>query len=249
MPLPVASLKNPIHFTLPLVKESQESENLLSPSSSAKTTTSDLSAHLLCTDKEEQPEGSDEEEGSVSSAVITPAPAKNNSTSKKSNSDCSDTTDGTPSTHPPVEHSPDSSSHDISNLEKDRKLSSCAENLDIKIDIDIEAFQKLFPELEESQDSVCKYYSTTKPTAETDKGPNPGKEGSEEVPKYPVVVVPTAVQVNEEECDKSEYTVATLFKTAAYFAEEATPQLLGHTLPMKPEPMYSKGPSVDRLVQ
>ena len=238
MPLPVISLKNPISFTLPRVKESRESENLLSPSSSARTTTSDLSAQLACTDKEERPGGSDDEEGeegSVSSYLIS-GPSKKNSVNKKSSSDSD--TDAVPSSrtcHP--ENSPDGSSHDMSNLERDRRLASYAENLDVKVDVDIETFKKYFPELEVPQESVSKYYPT-KPTAETDK----------EVTKYPVVVVPTAVHVNEEDGEKSEYSVAALFKTAAYFTEESAPQILEHASPMKPELMYSKAPSVDRLV-
>lgn len=278
VPLPLTSLKNPNPFSLPLVKISREAENLVSPSSSTKTTTSDLSAQM-CSDREERPGGSDEEDEEDESISPESASAsfpasdhmKNNSASKRNSlSDCSDSdcvTQAQTHRHVPVENStqvPDGSSHDVDNLERDRNFSLDTENLDTNIDIDMETYKKYFPELEESQESLSLYYPTSL------KPPNPphlstsnpesdkGLDARTEVSKFPVIVVPTAVQIS---CDsitesssesregevKSESSAA-LFKTAAYFVEEPAPQILGHTSPMKPELLYSKTPSVDRLV-
>lgn len=100
----------------------------------------------------------------------------------------------------------------------------------------LDDFTKYFPELELSQDSPC-----SSPFCDPDKGPI-------EKPRPPVVVVPTAVLTTSSETNTESGRSNFLIKSAVHFVEEPFPQVLGHIPPTKPEPVYHKSLSVDRLV-
>ena len=274
LPLPLPSLKNPIPFSLPLVQGSRETENLISPSSSTKsTTTSELSVLFMCSEKEEQEKGSgedeeeeeeEEEEDVQTSAESTfePSPPTNNVSARGESLQKGGLPEPklmeTPSlTHPPIPKSPPREAMNADNENYyPSNVSSYADCTEVKININLDLYRKYFPELEDSEESLSTDYlfppsklaSSQEPKA---TGADSGKDGG----KFPVVVVPTAVQMSESLMEslneskegetKVESSVA-LFKTSAYFVEEPEPQILGHMPPMKSELMYTKTPSVDR---
>lgn len=164
----------------------------------------------------------------------------------------------------PVKVVPDETSCDaaaeFNSEERHRKVTPSAAVIKSGIGINLAVFQKYFPELERSQDSsvslsselqACKSLSTDQSIC------NPWEDDSSldlrsKLSKSPVVVVPTAVQASESNTeDLNEIAMAISrdmpFLTASRFVEEPAPQVLGHTPPEKPEVMYTKTPSVDRL--
>lgn len=275
--LPLASLKNPNPFVLPIVQISRETANLVSPSSSTKTTTSDLSTQLSCSEREEQHRDSDDEEEEDEDASTSPEPApsylhpspkvKNAQKGKRHSLqhglELSDFEVSTRrrATLPQLSHLrnrvPDSSSTDVDCDGLSSQVSSFSENVEVKVDINVELYKKYFPELEESQESLSVYYSSVvkppKPSNLCNQEPEitPLDLEKESKKSITVVVVPTPMKFGDSVTDSSEMepdTPVALFKTAANFVEEPAPQVLGHAPPTKPELMYNKSLSVDRLV-
>lgn len=232
VPLPLTSLENPTPFSLPIVHISKVTENLVSGSSSAKSTTSDISASLVACDKA----GKEEENEEESSPAITSN--RNNLVAVGSSNSEADFSSNS-------EHEYNSE-HEVANKNHDRlhmpeSIQECSDTdylssrISTSAEFNLDEFNKYFPELEVSQDNL---------TFPCSPSSGPGKGPTE---KPPVVVVPTAALTtltSETKLNTEKFS----FKTAVHFVEEPAPQIMGHIPPTKPEPVYHKSLSVDRLV-
>ena len=235
----------------------------MSPSSSAKTTTSDLSVVLTYSEREELQHQNSDEEGEedtsrLSDSVLVPIPSSSPKASKRNN----------------LPEAGDSNlllsnANHLINIElvgsrlqghgqeaaadNDGEHSSleCGEppaTISIKY---LEPYEKYFPELKMSDETLSLDYKSLSKTLKTTSNV---QEAAFSLGKLAVVVPSVEDSIAESLSElkedltgdmKTESSMA-LFRTASYFVEEPAPQVLGHTPPTKPELMYQKTASVDR---
>lgn len=267
LPLPLSTLKNPIHFSLPVQQTVTDNTNG-SASSSTKTTVSDLSIHMTSTNEK----GETEEVDGMSSLQSPVIPSMRLAYLRQGTHSDSDFSDGDcragnkcPLVNSEKEKglcTPDNT-YNIAELNTE-DLSNKLSSLTSKVDLEL--FSKFFPEMNDSNERLMYFHFlplmptsnslTTSSSVPSAYNPWVDSDSETRVMKPPVIVptaVPTAVPTNTDILSGSieepgSNGVGGLFKTASNFVEEPAPQVLGHVPSERHELVYSKGISVDRSV-
>ena len=276
VPFPLDTQKNPISFPLPEKEEIKEPSSL-SESSSAKTTTTDLSSlQLASSDLGEV----HEEERNIGDMFISAGRTLLDlSTAVQSDVPCIHQTLDTNSQEeqefsgddqdPPCVSSSDSGDRSLSNVlalgcdcvtgqQSDYSLVNVpipAEpveeefNANIKIDMDLEKFMRFFPEFEEAKKPSKASAFLRHPTAVLNKWTKIQSDTRSESGVRPVVLVPTCNSESlTETANDLQIKKEQFLKTATPFVEEPSPQVLGHLSSVDSEPYYTKMASTERLV-
>lgn len=262
LPLPLSTLKSPIHFPLPVDQVATDNASA-SASSSTKTTVSDLLTHINEKGEEHNVEEGDEDTPTLKSPVF--ASLRLAGYLKQAIPSDSDISDGDARASnrfavcAPVEksvHTPEQHSYNTAELNSDDLLNKLSSFTDCIAKIDLDSFTKFFPELNDSNERLSSFhFLPLMPTSISQPSTcNPWLDDSDLEAKVtkPPVIVPTAIPTSEKNTDilsgskEEKEEEKSNMKTAAKFTEEPAPQVLGHVPSEKPELVYSKGISVDR---